>query len=148
MNYRNFFIGTMVLFANASFAEQISVPNEFFSGSRALAAEVNENFTALVDESNAQDIRIENSEALILDIVSESNSQDERIAALEGAASKEQLICKSWHTYWYSGNGSIECISSSSSSTISFSLVQDIYAAGWQAKSVGGSDNIIIIFEK
>ena len=43
----------------AAVADQISVPNQFIAGTTARASEVNQNFQALVQESNAQDLRIQ-----------------------------------------------------------------------------------------
>ncbi len=57
-------------------AEQISVPHEFTAGTTARASEVNENFSVLQEESNAQDIRI-----------------SELSDAVEGLGGAEQLYC-------------------------------------------------------
>ena len=42
----------------AALADQIGVPNQFVAGTTARASEVNENFSVLAEESNAQDLRI------------------------------------------------------------------------------------------
>ena len=46
-------------------AEQIEVPNEFVDQTPAQASEVNQNFTAVADGVNAQDVRIQNVENAI-----------------------------------------------------------------------------------
>lgn len=60
MQMKSFVAGGAVVAVLASIvtAEQISVPNQFAAGQPARAAEVNANFDALVQESNAQDLRI------------------------------------------------------------------------------------------
>jgi hypothetical protein len=46
-------------------AEQIEVPNEFVDQTPAQASEVNQNFKAVADGVNAQDVRIQNVESAI-----------------------------------------------------------------------------------
>jgi hypothetical protein len=46
-------------------AEQIEVPNEFVDATPAEASQVNQNFTAMADESNSQDVRIQSVESAI-----------------------------------------------------------------------------------
>lgn len=58
----------------AAFADQVEVPHQFVAGATARASEVNANFSALAQESNAQDLRINALEA-------------------GGAGPVEQLIC-------------------------------------------------------
>ena len=60
MQLKSFLAGGAVVAVLASIvaAEQISIPNQFTAGSPARAAEVNANFDVLVQESNAQDVRI------------------------------------------------------------------------------------------
>jgi hypothetical protein len=52
------FLMAALMLAPLGFADQISVPNTFTNGTTAVATEVNANFSALVDESNAQDLRL------------------------------------------------------------------------------------------
>jgi|GEM_PF-3691091 len=60
MDMKSFLAGGAVAAVLASIvaAEQISVPHQFTAGSPARASEVNENFDVIVQESNAQDVRI------------------------------------------------------------------------------------------
>jgi hypothetical protein len=48
----------MLVAAQVTYASQITIPHVFVNGTVADAYEVNENFSALVTESNAQDLRI------------------------------------------------------------------------------------------
>ena len=57
-------LASLLLFPLSSLA-QTEVPNAFSDGTPALAAEVNENFTAVADGVNAQDVRIQNVESAI-----------------------------------------------------------------------------------
>ena len=53
------------LVAGSLQAAEVTVPNTFTSGARAVAAEVNENFTAVADAVNDNDSRIETNEMAI-----------------------------------------------------------------------------------
>ena len=57
-------LASLLLFPLSALA-QTEVPNAFSDGTPALAAEVNENFTAVADGVNAQDVRIQNVESAI-----------------------------------------------------------------------------------
>lgn len=57
-------LASLLLFPLSSLA-QTEVPNAFSDGTPALAAEVNENFTAVADGVNAQDVRIQAVESAI-----------------------------------------------------------------------------------
>ena len=75
-------LASLLLFPLPSLA-QTEVPNAFSDGTPALAAEVNENFTAVADGVNAQDVRIQTVEE-------ESSSQDLRIQTVENAIAGPQ----------------------------------------------------------
>ena len=64
-------------------AEQIEVPNEFVDQTPAQASEVNQNFKAVADGVNAQDVRIQAVEE-------ESSSRDLRIQTVENAIAGPQ----------------------------------------------------------
>ena len=100
-------------------ADQISVPNEFVSGTVASASAVNENFSVLADESNVQ---------------------DKRIAAIETVSStavvSEQLVCAAFnHIVSRDFQTRIanprRCVSSSSPMTVSSLSYQQVVADGW-----------------
>ena len=70
-------LASLLLFPLFSLA-QTEVPHTFTDGTPALAAEVNENFTAVADGVNAQDVRIQAVEE-------ESSSREVRIQTVENA---------------------------------------------------------------
>ena len=51
-------VGCLVLIGNFLWGGQISIPNRFTGGTLITASQINENFSSLVNESNAQDGRI------------------------------------------------------------------------------------------
>ena len=111
-----------IVFGNAS-AGQITIPNSFTSGAKAVAGEVNENFSALVLESN---------------------SQDSRISAIESSAVainiiiNDQLFCNTPGDNWIQYNYTLSCVQRSDSGSIkSFTLTQ-ILSEGWVSTSVTG----------
>ncbi|MEM1173722.1 MAG: hypothetical protein AAF545_11300 [Pseudomonadota bacterium] len=72
----------MLSVASTSLADPITLPNSFTPGTRALATEVNENFTTLVTESNAQDLRI----TAVADI---NDAQDQQVLTLTGRVDQQ-----------------------------------------------------------
>jgi len=97
MKLKNLLIVALPLIAhNYVFADQITLPNSFTSGTKAVAEEVNENFSTLALESNDQDLRItsveEANKAVTKEVndnfstlALESNDQDLRITSIEAA---------------------------------------------------------------
>lgn len=116
-------------------ADQITIPNQFTAGTTARAAEVNENFDALAQESNAQDMRLN---------------------ALEsGSASTEQLICAAFvsgsPSAWPGDPNAIgSCVSSSAPTVNSRPMFSTLLSDGWKVVSVGGQtkDVMLIVFER
>jgi len=84
-------------------AEQIEVPNEFVDQTPAQASEVNQNFKAVADGVNAQDVRIQAVEE-------ESSSRDLRIQTVENAiAGPQEMVFLGYAegaqtTNFYAGN--------------------------------------------
>jgi len=117
-----------IIFSSALSAEVIGVPNQFFSGTKALASEVNENFDVLVNESN---------------------SQDTRIAALEASAMSgvmDQLVCRTPFN-WLIGGAAYHCVSLSDPENVTYPTYVDIANDGWVVSTVGGDgggDNIYV----
>ena len=57
-------IGCLVLIGSFLWGSQITIPNTFSGGTLITASQINANFSALVNESNAQDARISNLEKI------------------------------------------------------------------------------------
>src|SRR5687767_3990048 len=97
-------------------ATQIDIPHQFTSGTPARAAEVNANFTALADESNAQDTRL---------------------TALEGShrTVSAQMICRS---EFFFASGVWRCVRSTTPTVLDELSLAEIFAEGWTADSIGG----------
>ncbi len=118
-----------VIFSTYLMAEVIEVPNQFVSGTKALASEVNANFDMLVVESN---------------------SQNTRISAIEASAVStvhDQLICVTPITWLTHKHPADLCVKQSDPLNRTQPTYADIATEGWVATSVGGSgsgDNIFI----
>ncbi|WHI45364.1 hypothetical protein ACJJIW_08780 [Microbulbifer sp. JMSA004] len=134
-------------------AGQIELPHTFSSGTKAVAAEVNENFSTLVVESNSQDSRISLAESSLTEAIKESNSQDLRINALEAVTLTtvtDQLICVVHYT-WPIDGSSYDCAQQSAPSDIRSLTYSQVAQEGWTATSVGGdgsSNRMIYVFSK
>ena len=154
-------------------ADQIAVPNTFASGAKAIAADVNENFSLLVTESNAQDVRLvtvesnlngqnEDIVALVADnnaqdqsiavLAANSAAQDERITAIESAISpavEDQLFCVAFSTWPVTGD-SYDCTQLSEPTAIRSLTFAQVAAEGWIGVSVGGEtgNRLVFIFSR
>jgi len=107
-------------------AAQIDTPHQFAPGTPARAGEVNANFAALADESNALDIRL---------------------TALEGRTVSAQMICRSEFFYH---TGTWRCVRSTTPIVQDELSLAEIFAEGWTADSIGGdgSGNAVAIFNQ
>ena len=124
-------------------ADQISVPNTFVAGTTARASEVNANFDALVQESNAQDQQIA--------------AQAQSLATLQSMSKvpEEQLICrfKSSNSNWpvigptNPDNLPLSCISTSNNRIVLFTF-NEIWEQGWRVSFIYGSSNIFYVFDR
>jgi len=77
----------MLLFSTAAFAGEVAVPNIFVAGEKALAEEVNENFSSLADGVNDNDARIDTN---IIDIEANSTAlatKQNRVSACDPGTS-------------------------------------------------------------
>ena len=122
-------ITSLVLLLIASVSMAQGVPHEFQAGTPARASEVNENFSALVTESNALDARI---------------------AALEAASVSDQLFCVV-SNQWPVNGSSYPCVQTSDPTAIRSLTFAQVVAEGWIGTASGGgsvSDRIILIFSK
>ena len=115
------------------FADQISVPHEFFAGTRAKANEVNENFAILVAESNLQDARL--------------SSQDSRLESLEAIdrTPSDQLVCNGGSSWAITPPMRVFCHQSSEPGVISQLTFPGIVTTGWTLIAVG---NGVFVFNK
>lgn len=108
-----------ITFSSSLMAEVIEIPNQFVSGIKALASEVNENLDV---------------------IVTESNSQNARITALEMStlsAINDQMICVTPFN-WATGGAAHYCVKQSDPLNSTQPTYVDVAAEGWKATSVGG----------
>ena len=153
-------------------AEQLTIPNTFISGTKAVAEEVNQNFSVLAAESNAQDSRISSVEGSVVKVINESNSQGLRIASVEGSVVNvinennsqnlriaavesattpitDQLICVVFYE-WPTSSAAYNCVQKSDPSSIRSLTYAQVAQENWNAVSVGGDDNnrITYIFSK
>lgn len=154
-------------------ADQVSIPNTFSSGTRAIAADVNENFSLLATESNAQDLRLATVEsdlasqnddiaALVADndaqdqsitVLAASNAaQDERIATIESTISpavEDQLFCVAFSTWPVTGD-SYDCTQLSEPTIVRSLTFAQVAAEGWIGVSVGGEagNRLVFIFSR
>ena len=122
-------ITSLALFLIASASMAQGVPHEFLAGTPARASEVNENFSALVAESSALEVRI---------------------AALEAASVTDQLFCVV-SNQWPVNGSSYPCTQSSDPTTIRSLTFAQVVAEGWIGTASGGgasSDRIILIFSR
>lgn len=112
-------------------AGQVEIPHDFSAGSKAVAAHVNDNFSALKEESNSQDTRINALEAVSLPAVN------------------DQLICIVYYT-WPTSGSAYDCAQRSDSSNIRSLTYSQVAQEGWTAISVGGDGNnrVTYIFSK
>lgn len=113
-------------------ADQITVPNQFSAGTLARASEVNENFSALAVESNAQDARIATLETIIMTMMAE----------------KEQMTCAGtvgtdlYNSLGWPGDPltSFVCVMSEDPSTSIYYRPRDLFSEGWLIKTVSSSE--------
>lgn len=153
MKLSKYIAGAFFLSAVHVSAGQIEIPHSFTAGTKAIAAQVNENFTALVGESNSQDSRISTAESSITDVIVESNSQDLRINALEAVTLttvSDQLICVVFYS-WPTAGSSYDCVQRSDPSNIRSLTYAQVSQEGWTAISVGGDgshNRMIYVFSK
>lgn len=116
--------------ATTSIAADISIPNTFSSGTPAVAAEVNENFSVLATESNSQNVRIN---------------------ALEtSSVISAQMICEASFLA-IRETQQVNCLASTGASATTYDSLAGIFAEGWQAASIGGTgdaNRVVIIFNK
>ncbi len=101
-------------------AEAISLPHAFESGTTAKAAEVNANFTTLMDESNRQNQRITELEASVA----------------ETLAATEQMVCESSYLV-IRQTEELKCQTETEHKT--YYTLKEIFAEGWKMISVGGT---------
>ncbi|WP_444894580.1 hypothetical protein ACJJIE_10740 [Microbulbifer sp. TRSA001] len=121
----------IITFSFSAIAEEIEIPNEFFSGGKALASEVNENFDVLVNESNAQNARIS-----VLEASSISNVSD-------------QLICRT-PLNWLVSGAATHCVKKSDASNVTYPTYAVVASEGWIVSSIGGDGggSNIYVFSK
>lgn len=77
--------GIFIMSSGMAYAGSVTVPNTFSSGTPAVAAEVNANFSAVASEVNDNDGRITTNAGAIATNTSDIAALDARIAALEGS---------------------------------------------------------------
>ncbi|WP_444925613.1 hypothetical protein ACJJI4_14525 [Microbulbifer sp. TRSA002] len=118
-----------IISTHLSAAEIIEVPNIFVSGEKAIAAEVNENFSYLVAESNDQNIRLNTLESLV---------------ALDY---EDKMVCAVWHTWIYSGDAE-ECVQISDPTNVKNFTFAEVISNEWELISIGGGDRQAYIFGK
>ena len=129
MKLRYLAVGAAFCFCTA-LAAQIEVPHEFSAGTPARSAEVNANFAALADESNAQDTRL---------------------TAIEGSSRSvsAQMICALPFGLLQPDQTTLRCVQDSNPGAKETLDYADVVAEGWIAVSVGGSTNdSILLFHK
>lgn len=105
----------VVSMTNAS-ANQIEVPNTFIAGTKAVASDVNGNFTTLVRESNSQDLRIQ---------------------ALEKVSVKDQLACHILNSFWITNGRAENCVQSTDIGNVRVLTYQQVIQEGWVITSIG-----------
>ena len=110
-------------------ASQIDIPNTFRAGQQAVAAEVNENFSILQIESNAQDLRIARLEAVSPTL----------------ATVTDQLLCIARLT-WLTSGESYDCVQNTDPANIRSLTYVQVIQEGWIATSIGGDDHNISVF--
>ncbi len=110
-----------ITLSSVSIAENIEVPHQFVSGTKASAAQVNDNFEV---------------------VVTESNSQNTRISALEASTTasivSDQLVCygdSGWPSPIYSKFA--DCTQSSDLENPRSLTLKEVLAEGWVAISSG-----------
>ena len=147
MKHKKRLIALFTLFVhNELLADQISLPNTFTAGTKAVAEEVNENFSALASESNSQDLRIVTAEDAMVNVVNESNSQDLRIGALESAATiTDQLLCTTLNEGWVQVDATLYCVQRTDPDTLRSLNIAQVLNEGWIAISVGARS---VLFNK
>lgn len=109
-----------ITLSSLSIAENIEVPYQFVSGTKASAAQVNDNFEVVVTESNSQNTRISALEASTASIVS------------------DQLVCSGgsgWPNPLYGGFA--DCTQSSDLENPRSLTLKEVLAEGWVAISSG-----------
>ncbi len=128
---RYVYITALLLSMNVS-ADQIELPHTFTSGTKAVASQVNENFSTLSNESNAQDSRISALESLQLTTVS------------------DQLICVAY-PLWPTSGSSYDCVQSSDPTNIMSLTYVEVAQDDWTVVSVGGdgaTNRMVFVFSK
>ena len=110
-------------------AAQIDIPHQFTSGTPARAAEVNANFAALAEESNAQDTRL---------TAIESSSR--RVSA--------QMICQTFSGLSPVAPLTFRCVRDSNPAGREDLTYADIVAEGWVGVSIGGDSAFVMIFNR
>ena len=126
-----FRIVAILAIATNAFADPITIPHTFTSGTRAIASEVNNNFSVLATESNAQDQRIAKFESGSLSAVA------------------DQLFCVVFFSWPIDGTA-WPCTQSSDPTSIRTLTFAEVVAEGWVGTSVGGDGNnrVIFVFSK
>lgn len=117
----------MLGIAASASADQVVLPHSFSSNTRAVASEINENFSALTTETN---------------------NQDRRITALEAASFvsiSNQLVCRGNEASPVFGEA-LTCLLTSDPTAISSPTFADVVADGWVLTTVGGS--VVFVFSK